>query len=465
MQTLPTISESKNNLPDQCGTGRHLFCLTAAFLLTVALFGCKEEIVPQPYQPSTAHDAYSYALRQAGLDETALGRDWLRAADNALEEAVVVETPFRETFFVDRATAFAVGYRFQVSRGQKVEARIEMDGNHSFRLFMDLFRMVEEAAGEPVHVASGDEDELRLEFESRRDGEYLLRLQAELLRGGTCSVVIRSVPSLEFPVEGRDTGAILSGFGEPREAGRRRHHGVDIFAPRHTPVVATSRAWVSRVTDWRLGGRVVWLHDRVRSLHIYYAHLETQEVPENSWVEAGDLIGTVGNSGNAKTTSPHLHFGIYVRGEGPLDPYPFIHRPNPEPAEVSVQRDTLGSWVRTIVDAIALRSVPDRRATPLTELDLHTPLWVWAGTGSLFRVDLPDGTSGYVAARGVESLGAPLKREPISTAKGIFDEPSGRASVMERVQPGEEVQVFGRYGDYVYVETPSGRTGWMFLDT
>ena len=35
-------------------------------------------------------------------------------------------------------------------------------------------------------------------------------------------------------------------------------------------------------------------------------------------------MGYVGNTGNARTTPPHLHFGIYSRGEGPLDPLPFV---------------------------------------------------------------------------------------------------------------------------------------------
>jgi murein DD-endopeptidase MepM/ murein hydrolase activator NlpD len=436
----------------------------APFLFAITIFGCKEEIVPEPYIPSTAHEAYAQALRQAHLDQAALGRDWLAAADEALDEAVVVATPFRESFFVDRAKAFAVGYRFRVARGQMMEARVEMNEVRSFQMFMDLFRLAEETTGEPVHVASGAEDELRLEFEPRRDAEYVLRLQAELLRGGTCTVVIRNVASLEFPVQGRDTGSILSGFGAPREAGRRQHHGVDILASRHTPVLATSRAFVRRVTDWKRGGRVVWLHDRARSLHIYYAHLEKQLVREGTWVEPGETIGSVGNSGNARTTAPHLHFGIYVRGEGPLDPYPFIHQPNQTPAKVSVELDILGSWLRTIMDEISLRSVPDLRAPPLTELDLHTPLWVWAGTDSMYRVTLPDGLSGYVTARGIGSLNTPLKHEPISTQQRILDQPSGTASVMERIEPGEEVRVLGQYREYLYVETSSGRTGWLSLD-
>jgi murein DD-endopeptidase MepM/ murein hydrolase activator NlpD len=438
--------------------------LVAIPLLVISLSGCKEEIVPEPYVPSTAHEAYAYALQQAHLDDTALGKDWLAAERRAMDEPVEVATPFRETFFVDSAKAFAMGYRFRVARGQRMEARVELNENHSFQIFADLFRLSDDTETGPVHVASVAEDELRLEFEPRRDGEYLLRLQAELLRGGECSVIIRNAPSLEFPVQDRDTGAILSGFGVPREAGRRQHHGVDIFAPRHTPVVATSRAFVRRVTDWKLGGRVVWLHDRERNLHLYYAHLETQEVEEDTWVELGETIGTVGNSGNARTTAPHLHFGIYVRGEGPLDPHPFIHRPEQTPKKVSVELDMLGSWARTIVKEISLRPVPDLRAPAIKELDLHTPLLVWAGTGSLFRVSLPDGLSGYVAARGVEAIDRPLKREPIAAEQRIFDQPSEIASVKERIEPGEELLVLGRYGDYLYVETPTGGTGWLSPD-
>jgi murein DD-endopeptidase MepM/ murein hydrolase activator NlpD len=438
-----------------------LICLLTAPLLAFTLSGCKDEIVPEPYIPSTVHDAYAHGLKQAGLDEAALGTDWLAAARHSIKEPISVKTPFRETFFVDRTQAFAVGYRFHVARGQRMEARIELNESESFRMFMDLFRFVDEAEGVPVHVASGAEDELRLAFEPRRDGDYVLRLQAELLRGGQCSVVIRNVASLEFPVEGRDSGAILSGFGSPRDAGRRKHHGVDIFAPRHTPVVATSRAYVRRVTDWKLGGRVVWLHDQTRSLHLYYAHLETQQVKEDIWVEPGETIGTVGNSGNARTTAPHLHFGIYVRGEGPIDPHSFIHQPPQKPQDVRTDLEVLGNWVRTNVDEISLRPAPNRRWPSLKELDLHTPLLVQAGTGAMYRVTLPDGTSGYVTARGVEPVNGPLKREPVSAEQPVFDQPSVRASVMERIEPGEEVLVLGRYGDYLYVETPKGRTGWL----
>jgi murein DD-endopeptidase MepM/ murein hydrolase activator NlpD len=147
-------------------------------------------------------------------------------------------------------------------------------------------------------------------------------MQPELLRGGTFRVLIREFPSIGFPVEGKNSRAISSFFGDPRDGGRREHHGVDVFAPRHTPVLAPSDASVTRVGEGDIGGKYVWLYDSKRSMYLYFAHLQTQEVIEGENVLAGQLIGTVGNTGNARYTPPHLHFGIYSRG--PLDPYHFI---------------------------------------------------------------------------------------------------------------------------------------------
>jgi len=162
----------------------------------------------------------------------------------------------------------------------------------------------------------------RLEFEPRRDSYYALRLQPELLRGGKFKVLIREVPSIGFPVKGKTSRSISSFFGDPRDGGTREHHGVDIFAARHTPVLAPSYASVTRVGEGKIGGRYVWLYDSKRSMYLYFAHLETREVERGEQVKAGQLIGTVGNTGNAKSTPPHLHFGIY--SNGPIDPFHFI---------------------------------------------------------------------------------------------------------------------------------------------
>jgi murein DD-endopeptidase MepM/ murein hydrolase activator NlpD len=386
-----------------------------AFLGIVASSSCKREIVPEAYVPTGAHDAYRHGLVQAGLDRTALGRDWGKAAEFALRAPTDVEAPFEETFYVDPAEAFALGYRFPVKRGQRTEVKLEIEPPSDWRLFLDLFRAAEEGDEGPEAVATGGEGDLRLAFEPRRDGQYLLRVQSELLRGGTCTLLIRNVASLEFPVDGLGSHAIGSSFGAPREGGRRSHHGVDIFAPRGTEVRATSRARVRRVDEWNLGGRVIWLEDPERDIRLYFAHLDTQEVVEGTWVGPGDRIGTVGNTGNARTTPPHLHFGIYIRGEGPIDPYPFLYQPSQSTPPLRVDREQLGGFVRTRSRAVPLLARPHTSVDdPLFELPPGTPLRVLGATGSTLRVELSGGMTGFIAATETEVILPPPRGFPLA---------------------------------------------------
>jgi len=182
-------------------------------------------------------------------------------------------------------------------------------------------------------VATADEEKHHLQFEPRRDAYYALRLQPELLRGGQFTVLIRELPSIAFPVEGKDSRAISSFFGDPRDGGSRKHHGVDIFAARHTPVVAPSNSQVTRIGEGEIGGRYIWLYDSKRSMYLYFAHLESLKVSQGARVQAGQLIGTVGNSGNARSTPPHLHFGIYRNG--PINPFHFIAETDTIPDKLS----------------------------------------------------------------------------------------------------------------------------------
>ena len=173
-------------------------------------------------------------------------------------------------------------------------------------------------------VASARQGEAFLSHEARGSGVYILRIQPELFRGGHLRVTSAPAPSLHFPVPGAGTANIQSIYGDEREAGRRSHEGIDIFAPRGTPVLAASDGFVTAVGQNRLGGNVVWVWNPSRGVRLYYAHLQDQLVRAGTFVKAGDTLGTVGNTGNAKTTPPHLHFGIYARGDGGIDPEPFI---------------------------------------------------------------------------------------------------------------------------------------------
>jgi len=128
---------------------------------------------------------------------------------------------------------------------------------------------------------------------------------------------------LPIPVDGVRGRQIADTFGAPRGSDRR-HAGVDIFAPRGTPVRATTPGIVVSIRDGGLGGRQVWVLGPALQRH-YYAHLQdwTPGLSEGDVVRPGSVLGSVGNTGNARTTPPHLHYGIYGR-QGAYDPLPLL---------------------------------------------------------------------------------------------------------------------------------------------
>ena len=120
-------------------------------------------------------------------------------------------------------------------------------------------------------------------------------------------------PRLPNPVRDRHTPNIANSWGAARSGGRR-HEGIDIFAPKDTPVVSTTRGIVTRVGTNKLGGQVVTVLGPGLEWH-YYAHLDRfGALREGDIVNAGDVLGYVGNTGNARGTPYHLHYGIYRHG-------------------------------------------------------------------------------------------------------------------------------------------------------
>ena len=370
-------------------------------LMAVLVLGACEEVeqVQDRFRDMTPHEAYLASLEDAGLSETALGKDWVRAARESVDGATVVSLPFQEEGFITPEDPGATAYRVNVGRGQRLTAEVTLETAEQTRVFVDVFRVPEDPGDAYRPVLSSDSVPGALEYEPWRGGEFILRLQPELLRGGTYRVVLRLEAQLAFPVEGYTPRAIQSVWGDERDGGRRTHEGVDIFARRGTPVLATSEGVVNRVRSTPIGGKVVWLRDSARNASIYYAHLDSQAVSSGQRVQPGDTVGFVGNTGNARTTPPHLHFGVYRRGEGAVNPDPFIRPPTGSMAALEADLSQLGGYVRLRDDGTRLRSGPSRRADVLMEMDDETPMRVLGGSGDWFRVKLPDGVMGFVAAR------------------------------------------------------------------
>jgi len=142
---------------------------------------------------------------------------------------------------------------------------------------------------------------------------------------------------LYFPVAGSKSN-IGSVWGQERDGGRRRHEGIDIFADKGTPLVAISDGVIEFVGNDELGGKTITFQPDDYEWEAYYAHLDKQYVRNGQRVKKGQLIGTVGNTGNAKTTPPHLHFGIYTES-GAIDPLPYVKTSPKISAPVAVAND------------------------------------------------------------------------------------------------------------------------------
>lgn len=152
---------------------------------------------------------------------------------------------------------------------------------------------------------------------------FILMLAWPFLRFSYVSVRLFFEPApqhLVMPVKGIASSKIVDTWGAPRSNGRL-HEGIDIFAPRGTPVISTTNGVVVRRGSSHLGGNFVTVMGPGSYYH-YYAHLQ-QPTSLHLWahVDAGMVIGFVGNTGNARTTPPHLHYGVYSFAGRALNPY------------------------------------------------------------------------------------------------------------------------------------------------
>ena len=375
-----------------------------AVTCTLAACGSSKMLPSLGGGPQTGHERYARSLRDAGLDSTALGREWLAASDSALRAPYRVALPARELGIYTRNEARAVAYRIALREGERLRVTLRADGLAA-QLYMDLFEIGPDSTEPFMHRTSARRELapdsaaalLTLEHEARADGTVVLRLQPELLRNGRYELTMRLEPILGFPVDGRGNEAIQSLYGVDRDGGAREHHGIDIFAPRGTPVLAAASGIVRSTSPNTLGGNVVWLLDTEREQSLYYAHLDRHAVSAGQRVNLGDTLGFVGNTGNARTTSPHLHFGIYTR-RGPIDPLRYVRRIVANTPEITADTAALGR--RAVVTAtVTLQGMLADSAATTPRVPRQTGVTVMAARGNAYRVQLDDGTSGYAPAR------------------------------------------------------------------
>jgi peptidoglycan LD-endopeptidase LytH len=430
--------------------------LAVATVLAACLSGCATNSpLSRLTRSASPYERYAETLAQAGLHETALGRDWVAAGQAALRAPAPAALPFRETGYFAPETPGAAAYRLDVTEGRRLSIDVTFETATPGRLFVDLFEVREPEA--PRRVASLDPETTTLTLDVRRPTTFIVRLQPELLRGGRYSVTQRTLASLRFPVEGLDPRAVQSLFGAQRDAGRRDHEGIDIFAPRGTPVVAVARG-VAQASTNTLGGNVVWLHEPGAGRTFYYAHLDRWAFEGTMTAQPGDVLGYVGNTGNARTTAPHLHFGLYRRGA--VDPLPYLRADDPMPAPPT-GTDRLGTLVRVNAARVPVRRGDAPGSETVRELPRGTVAVVTGVTARSHRVRLPDGSAGYVAAASLAAGGQPVRRQRLRAGDMIRESPTSAAPVVAVVDTPGDADVLGTFDQYRLVRTTDGHTGWL----
>jgi murein DD-endopeptidase MepM/ murein hydrolase activator NlpD len=139
---------------------------------------------------------------------------------------------------------------------------------------------------------------------------------------------------LMVPVHGVSRRQLRDTYSAPRSGGRA-HLALDVMAKKGTRVLAVDDGVVLRIGENELGGRIIYLSDPERRFVYYYAHLDkwAYGLKEGQRVSRGQLIGSVGTTGNAPKDAPHLHFQLLRMGSGrqwwsgePLNPIPYLRK-------------------------------------------------------------------------------------------------------------------------------------------
>ena len=367
--------------------------------------------------------AHAQALARIG--DPSLGEAWVAAREGAVARAVNVLPPFSATLRLGPDTPEAGAFVVPAYQGQRLEARVDGEAP----VYIDLY--VEASSRPNVRgrlqlvarsVTTGGSG-ASLDYSVRSTGTYVLVVQPPSFAGGEIDLFLDIGPSLVWPLPAAGEEEIWSYFGLPREGGLRVHHGLDIFAPQGSELVAVGAGEVVSVGVRELGGNVVSMVDEEQGIFVYYAHLTEQRVEEGARVSPGDVVGTVGNTGNAITTPPHLHIGIYDGSWGrPVDPwYFFVESDGPAPPARPVGEIT--HWGRAV------------------------------GTGVVYRRPSSQNGTKRSPAR-VDARGRPL--HPSSFHPNTLP----ATPIIGRLAEGELVRLAGSVGEYYKVRLTDGRWGY-----
>lgn len=415
-------------------------------LLGAAAFYFKDQVLLSP------HDSYYSALLRENLRSTA--ERWRSDAEESLSSPLPITLPYGERRLLETHYLQPVTFSIDAKIDQLIQVDIFPSPNTRVDVFVDIFHVQD--AAKLTRIGSMPAKALTLKLAVEQTGKYLVRIHPSHSAQGLMDVAITSPLRYGFPVDTERENAVQSFFGVDRDGGARRHEGIDIFAPRGTPVIAAEAGMVTRVGDTPRGGKNVWVRGDQRSF--YYAHLDSIAVSPGDRVQRGEVLGTVGNTGNAVTTSPHLHFGIYKFAQGAVDPLPMVGRKkvvdtyNPPAVDLS-QR-----WLSIKAEKANLRSGPSEKSAVVGSLMRMELMQVDSIAGNWLRVTTGDGMKGFIARSLTQvPVESPLTLTEAYTA---FYLPDDAAPVLNNFSSGEKISTLGKFGRFLWVKMPGGIYMW-----
>jgi hypothetical protein len=197
------------------------------------------------------------------------------------------------------------------------------------------------------------------------------------LAGGVSAAPEAAVPRLIFPIAG--SVAFANDFGAARYSGS--HQGNDLMAARRTVAVAAEAGKVKFWTSSAAAGCMLYLYGKSGTTYLYI-HLNNDVTKGNdnrgkcvsgmayakglkdgASVEAGEAIGYVGNSGDADSTDPHLHFEVHPNDGAAVNPYPYLMK-----AERLIFATNPKHTVTLTVEGTVLFAAPGYMTVKVTDL-------------------------------------------------------------------------------------------------
>ena len=386
------------------------------------------------------YESYVKSLESSGISKSTMGKKWISSGESALlNPKESVKLPFKSEIFFREIVPNAISYRLKYEEYAKLTFKISSKGKDNNGVYVDIF----EDNPNKSRIKNFYVKDTVFVYEDNNFKNLIIRIQPQLLVNQYVTIEIIENPKLAFPVKNGSNKDIQSFWGVDRDGGKRRHEGVDIFSKKGTPILAVEDGTIARVETNILGGKVVWQRLGLFGQSIYYAHLDSQTVSSGQVVKKGDVVGFMGNTGNAKYTASHLHFGIYT-GSGAIDPLLYIQK-----------RDTISGKLRLsekyLGEEVVLKT--ENGQVPVNVLSVST--------GAINYADYL-GNLQNINQLNIDSK-IKIKFKPNQSVQNIIDRPFLEGIPIAKFNANETFKILGYVDNYLYLVQNDVR-GWVLKE-